>query len=199
MTHLTIGDPAPWFSAPTDVNQNFNFATVAGRHVVVNFLGRLDREGTEKVAKDWGEAGGFLNTNNEVVFHVISDPRDQAQARFKQHPGVIAFWDEDETVAKLFGVRRKTEDGAESYHPCTIVLDQNLRVLGVVPIQEPSEHAGRIYQYLRGLPAAPGVGALPARGGATALRKPRFRREPRGSRLRLYARCRRQDRRAAGP
>ena len=158
MTYLTIGDPAPWFTAQTDVNENFIFSTVAGRYVIINFLGHLDKCGTETVAKDWGEAGGRLNPSKEAVFHVISDPRDQVRQRFKQHPAVIAFWDENETVAELFGAKRPGKDGVERYHPCTVICDHNLRVLGVLYVTEPEGHTAKVYQHLRSLPDAPGAG-----------------------------------------
>ena len=38
---LTLGEPAPWFSAPTTANPNFFFDTVAGRYVVVPLLRRI--------------------------------------------------------------------------------------------------------------------------------------------------------------
>ena len=35
---LYIGDPAPWFTAPTPSNPEFMFDTVAGRYVLLLFV-----------------------------------------------------------------------------------------------------------------------------------------------------------------
>jgi len=39
MTHLTPGDPAPWFTARTPLRPDFQFGAVAGRPLVLSFIG----------------------------------------------------------------------------------------------------------------------------------------------------------------
>ena len=36
---LTVGEPAPWFTARCTVNPTYQFDTVAGRYVVLSFFG----------------------------------------------------------------------------------------------------------------------------------------------------------------
>jgi peroxiredoxin len=101
---LTLGEPAPWFSAPTTANANFHFDTVAGRYVVLCFFESAARPDSRRILDDlWQRRERF--SDDEVTFFGIShDPLDQQQARVQEQiPGLRFFWDFGRAVSQ--GIR----------------------------------------------------------------------------------------------
>ena len=91
---VAIGEPAPWFHVETDINPRFIFDTVAGRYVVVSFLGSasdaFSRTLLEVIERNQDRFSGFF----ACFFGVSNDPRDREHDRVLQvPPGIRAFWD----------------------------------------------------------------------------------------------------------
>lgn len=95
---LSIGDPAPWFVAPTEENPQYNFATLAGRWVGLIF------------APDAPTAEGFarvinlqkdLDESHACLFGVVT-----AHVAHKEHFNLGPRWFFDHTggLAQLYGV-----------------------------------------------------------------------------------------------
>jgi len=126
---LTIGDPAPWFVAPTARNPTYSFASVAGRHVLLVFAGAA---GTAvavaaHAAVRAAIAAGLFTPDRAVAFTVSTDPDDTGPGGPRDAlPGHRVFLDRDRRVTQLFGM-----DGTTG----ALLLDPMLRVAatGSVP------------------------------------------------------------------
>ena len=155
MTHLTPGDPAPWFSAPASNNPNFAFSTVAGRFVVLSFFGSVGEPAGGRFLQLVSERARIFDDSNMTFFGVSRDPGDARRVPLFAI-GVRYFWDQDGTIAKLYGLR---DDAPLT----TLILDLTLRVLGVLTDPDPEKHATILFNVLERLPKLP----PPTPAGAT--------------------------------
>ena len=100
---LLPGDPAPMFRAPSNVNPDFDFASVAGRYIVLSFLG-LAGGGAAKTRFESFLGGAAIFTNPDCYFFgvVLGKSTDADPALTQQRPGMDIFWD-DGTLARHYG------------------------------------------------------------------------------------------------
>lgn len=161
-----VGDPAPDFYCATTKNSNFYFGSVAGRYIVLTFFGSA---AIEKSA----QALAFITTtlrphfdDQKAVFFGISiDPEDRGQARVSDmFPGVRIFWDFDRKISALYGAIPEDSDASTpnvTYHPFTLVLDPNLRVVGNIPLVDVEKHNQLLHYLLEHLPAIDDYAGVP--------------------------------------
>ncbi|WP_116090703.1 2OG-Fe(II) oxygenase [Sphingomonas crusticola] len=127
---LDVGEAAPSFRAPTlNGNANYGFDSVAGRPIVLLFLG----------SGGWGpsaEALALLARNDHLFddeqaafFGVTVDPADAATGRiFKRLPGIRWFLDYEAKVSRTYGAA--AADGEKTHYlPHWLLLDERLRVV----------------------------------------------------------------------
>ena len=150
MTAPTRGDPAPWFTAAAPNDPKFDFATVAGRHIVLSFFGSAAAPvGARFLAQVHAQRAVFDDTQI-AFFGVSNDPGDTGRVQ-PQPVGVRFFWDFDRAVARLYGVVTDAEPA-----PLTsFLLDINLRVLWVIKEPDPDKHAAALFGVLARLPKIP--------------------------------------------
>ena len=152
------GDPVPMFHAATEGNPRYAFDSVAGRYVVLAFLG----SGANPVsAAAWAALGraraaGLLDDARACAFAVTVDPADAAPVMADAYPGLRVFRDHDLSVSRAYGAWTAPSEpgGAAGYAPFALLLDPMLRVLGVAPVAA----IDRLLGLLPGLPA-PGLHA----------------------------------------
>ncbi|MBP0447121.1 2OG-Fe(II) oxygenase [Roseomonas sp. SSH11] len=154
-----IGDPAPWFHGVTDVNPRYAFDSVAGRYVVLAFLGSAAAHpaaaGAWQALRQAREAG-LLDDERACAFAVTADPADQAGLS-DQLPGLRVFRDPGLSLSRLYGAYGPSagEGGKAAYRGFALLLDPSLRVLGISDLPSigrllarlptlppPGEHAG---------------------------------------------------------
>ena len=160
---LLPGDPAPWFVIRSTSNERFHFDTVAGRHIVLCFLGSAADAHSRAVHEGFLRRREAFDDENACFFGVSGDPADERETRLRQSlPGFRYFWDFGRQLAKLYGV--STEDG--TFNRATFVLDRALRVIAVMPFsaEGPEAHVAQVLQILA---AQPRIGSMGA-AGATA-------------------------------
>lgn len=154
---LSLGIPAPWFEARSPVNPRFQFSSVAGRFVLLSFFGSAADPRAAAVWAEVNRRGAEFDDERLAFFGVSIDPEDERQSRVAERlPGIHMFWDFDRRVSRLFGVAPSNgESGAASdYYPCTYVLDERLRVVAVLPIDDDAErHVAAALQQVAALPA----------------------------------------------
>jgi predicted 2-oxoglutarate/Fe(II)-dependent dioxygenase YbiX/peroxiredoxin len=158
---LSIGEPAPWFKAPTPSNPEYHFDTVAGRYVLLLFL-PLAAEARVGALKALAAHQGLFDDVGLSAFVVVRDPETAAGARDLR--GLRWFLDADGAVSRLYGALEA--DGSEQ--PYWLVLDPTLRVLAVSPLAE----AKPVFRYLSGLPPPAEHAGAPA--AAPVLIAPRI-------------------------
>jgi predicted 2-oxoglutarate/Fe(II)-dependent dioxygenase YbiX len=148
-TTLSIGDPAPWFAAPTAGNPQYSFASVAGRHVLLVFAGAAHTAAAAATHQAMREAmiERLFAPDRAIAFTVSTDRRDaQPGGPRDALPGHRVFLDYDGGVTALFGMRDAC--GA-------ILLDPMLRVVRIGPV-------AALLDQLRALPRAVAPDAMPA-------------------------------------
>jgi predicted 2-oxoglutarate/Fe(II)-dependent dioxygenase YbiX/peroxiredoxin len=129
-----LGDPVPWFTACSSVSSDFAFHSVAGRYVVLCFLGAA----TSVLADGFQEAvrrhRALFDGTSVCLFCVSTDPEDQQPGRLPDSgPGIIHLWDVDQAVSRSYGAQQA---GSVPYVPFWLVLDPMLRVLHAAPLSE---------------------------------------------------------------
>src|SRR5471032_2677771 len=107
---LNLGEPAPWFTAPTPSNPEFVFDTVAGRYVLLVFLPRDDTAAAAEALRTL--AANYARFDDEMLsaFVVVRDPGTAATAHDMR--GLRWFLDLDGAVSRLYGAL--SAEGAEA-------------------------------------------------------------------------------------
>jgi len=149
-TSLTPGDPAPVFVQPTTTRPAYHFSTAAGRYVVLSFFGSAARADVQGYLERIRTSAVFAD--GHVIFLGVShDPEDAARPCAQDvAPGFRTFLDFRTEIAKLYGVLN--DDGERHIRCRTFVLDPNLRILAVIPVEDWSGHGDRILTLLAALP-----------------------------------------------
>lgn len=156
---LTQGDPAPWFTVKSATRPDFQFGTMAGRYIVLSFIGSAGQPAAPALLE--GLKAGPYDNDFASLFLVSNDPQDEAKARPAEARGVHVFWDSDARVARLYSVLRE-EGRQRQVDLISFVLDPRLRVLKVMPVRDPATHGREIADYLGTLPPPRGPGQAPA-------------------------------------
>jgi hypothetical protein len=128
------GDPAPWFVARSSDQPHYRFDTVAGRYVVLCFLGSAgDAAASVALRIALVEHRALFDDANACLLIVSTDPDDERLVRLRQSSGVRPVWDFDGVVSRLYGAV-----AGEAYQPFWLLLDPMLRVLRHAPLQQVS-------------------------------------------------------------
>jgi len=130
---LAAGDYAPWFrAAALSGSPNYQFDTVAGRHVLMLFFGSARLEPSAEALATVGRHRALFDDRQACFFGIGIDPDDAGQGRIAQQlPGIRFFLDYGREASALYGA----VDGA-NYLPHWLVLDPALRVIGRFPLPD---------------------------------------------------------------
>jgi peroxiredoxin len=148
---LTVGEPAPWFTARCTINPAYKFDTLAGRYVVVCFFGSAGVPENDRLLWALEQHHDRFDVANFCFFGVSADPVDEQTGRVRQRfPGMMYFWDFDLAISRLFGA---TPSASQTYERHTVVLDPGLRTLAVLPFDGQVEtHVATLLRFLDTLP-----------------------------------------------
>ncbi|MDX2214976.1 MAG: redoxin domain-containing protein [Oculatellaceae cyanobacterium bins.114] len=155
MSHLTPGDPAPLFRVPSTSSPNFNFDTVGGYRVILSFLGSSKVDRCRQVLQQFLDLQAEFEQANVPFFGVLIDPDDVVfQDQITHLTYCKLFWDFDRAVSQLYGVLQPTSAANFNvqYIPMSFVLNQNLQIMAIAPIQDPAQHAVQVLQWAKELP-----------------------------------------------
>src|SRR5262249_1247965 len=134
-----------------NVNPNFEFATAAGRIIVLSFLGPTGTAFAEALHKAFLAEAGLFSHPDRYLFAVALGAREADAALAERRPGMDTFW-HDGKVSRLYGALPADENDA-SFAPVSYVLGIDLRVLASVRHTDPAEHVRTILGTLRRIPA----------------------------------------------
>jgi peroxiredoxin len=138
---LNLGEPAPWFTAPTPSNPEFVFDTVAGRYVLLVFLPKDDTAAAGEALRMLASQQARFDDETLSAFAVVRDPGTAASVHDMR--GLRWFLDLDGAVSRLYGAL--SPDGVEN--PMWLLLDPTLRTIGRVRLSS----AQSIFNYMAGL------------------------------------------------
>jgi predicted 2-oxoglutarate/Fe(II)-dependent dioxygenase YbiX/peroxiredoxin len=161
--NLLPGDPAIYFRARAANNPTFNFDTVAGRYVLLAFIGSTHEEMGAKTLKALESLKDLFDAERIVAFAVSVDPRDEAENRIAvDPPRTNVFWDFDLKVSRAYGAAGAdpAPDGNEPYRPMWLLLDPTLRPLGVYAAPADEAAVKRMRQRILALPEPELHGAM---------------------------------------
>lgn len=155
---MTVGEPIPWFVANSSVNPEFHVDTTAGRYQVFCLFGSMSHPGCRRIVENFlslQETTQIFDVENFLFTGISIDPADQAQSciMLPDH-GVRWFWDFDRSISKSMGAlsgQHSADESTVGYRPQTIIIDERLRVLKVIPIgQHPEAHVQQVANTTKG-------------------------------------------------
>lgn len=155
MTHLTVGDPAPWFMAASTSSPRFHFDTVAGYRIILSFLGSSKNQPSQQVLHQFAALQSQLEALKVPFFGVTIDPEDASLQSFVETMSYFKlFWDFDRAISQQYGVCSAVANGDTQlpYAPTTFVLNQNLQIVGIFPLQEATRHVEQVMECVQAIP-----------------------------------------------
>ena len=155
---LQPGDPAPWFNLPSTDNPSYAFHSVAGRYVLLAFIGSAARPEAQAALAAIAARRALFDDEIACVFGISVDPADRQQGRLQPSlPGIRFLFDLDGKVCRDYGHIRADparSDGQAVFTPGWVLLDPMLRVIEARPLRE----AAAVLDRLAALPPPAGHG-----------------------------------------
>jgi predicted 2-oxoglutarate/Fe(II)-dependent dioxygenase YbiX/peroxiredoxin len=113
---------------------------------VLCFFASAAERGVRRMLDELWSRQDVFDDHNAALFGVSCDPGDEAHDRVREKlPGFRVFWDFDLKVATAYGLlRRGTANPVARVEATTYVLDAALRVVAVLPLRNPANHAAEI-------------------------------------------------------
>ena len=136
-----FGEPAPFFTAPTDGNPTYSIQVAAGRWMVLQAFISLAGE-DERAQHDLVLARRDLFDDNRAVYFGVSvDPGDRAERGLANAAkGLRYFWDDAQTACAALGLV-----GEGLPKTAVFLIDPAFRVL----MAEPLERTGQVLDRLK--------------------------------------------------
>lgn len=154
MSALTIGDHAPWFtSAAQATAQDF---IMGGYRAVLFFFGSSSNPQVKAELSAFCTAKAQFEQLGIHFFGISIDPKDRIlEQEVAQSQFFHWLWDVSGEISIRYGVCQlgQSEQGI-TYDPTTFVLDENLRILNLLPLETHIAHAKQVLDYLEILPPA---------------------------------------------
>jgi hypothetical protein len=101
---LSPGDPAPNFFGICAGNPRFRFDSVAGRYVLIAFLGSLAQPAAQATMQAIRARLSLFDDEHAACFIVTIDADDFSQGRAADRlPGLRHFDDRDAAISRLYG------------------------------------------------------------------------------------------------
>ncbi|MET0272993.1 MAG: 2OG-Fe(II) oxygenase [Phenylobacterium sp.] len=123
MTHLLLGEAAPWFIAQSHVNPKFAFSSLGGRYVLLGFLPDDGAQAQAALATARRHQG-LLDDEHLCAFLVTRDPA--TYARETSGAGLRWFLDTEGAIGQAYGVAQ----------PMWFLLDPSMRLLSMAPLKD---------------------------------------------------------------
>ncbi|MCP3390675.1 2OG-Fe(II) oxygenase [Bradyrhizobium sp. CCGB12] len=155
---LSVGEPAPWFSAATDRSSasTVAFDELAGRYIVLFFMGSAARPDAVEVLATLARRDNLLDHEHALLLGISSDPNDFEQERARQWPpGQLLLWDQNSMIAKKYGVTEPAAGPPATIRPAAFILSPTLQIIEILPLTEPAAFVERIVSRLTELLAKP--------------------------------------------
>lgn len=159
---LTIGEPAPWFTARM-LGQagGADFDKAGGRHVLLLLFGSAANPASEAALRLVAANAALFGDGRAAFLGVTIDPHDVSDGQLAglQHPGMHVVVDADQRVSALYGALQPGAQGA-SFTPYWLLLDPLLRVAGIFSLRFGDEAMAALRQQLETPPVEGNAPAL---------------------------------------
>ena len=151
--HITLADPAPWFSARTVTGKSFDLQVAAGRWIVLCFLGSFDDPRAKQELAGLLCDAGLFNEDHIVAYGILTTPPENiAPLRNISGPALSFLADYDCELSRTYGALKMSR---------TVVLDPMLRTVANIPWDHPEGHLNVLSNLLRSLPCIDHAAGVP--------------------------------------
>ncbi|MGH2340572.1 2OG-Fe(II) oxygenase [Segnochrobactraceae bacterium EtOH-i3] len=134
---IGFGTPAPMFYGRTRARADFAFHSVAGRYIVLAFLGQGELPAARAALEAVAARASVFDDHKASFFGVTLDPRDAGDPAFADViPGRRFFFDTDGAISDRYGLLDRQADGQVRFRPAVFLLDPALRVMERVTLTE---------------------------------------------------------------
>ncbi len=149
---LSPGDPLSSILVRTTPNPRYSLDSVAGRHVLLCFIGGTRAPGAHAFLEQLYRSDDLFDDSRACCFIVINDPQDEAAGAIAdRYPGIRVIWDTDFALAKRFDCIARGE-GSTQVHLTSFILDPGMRVSDVLPFEKTQDHFATLRERLTALP-----------------------------------------------
>ena len=147
---LCVGDPAPWFTCELGNNNNFRFDTIAGRYVMIGFLGSKGDSDSQKVISFIKSHRGRFDDKSLTFFGVLTNEKDlKGSRKAKANPGIYYIQDSNLDISRIYGAVKPDGD----FRKVIYILDPALRIMTVIPLSSPAFNERSLNVAIRNIPA----------------------------------------------
>jgi peroxiredoxin/predicted 2-oxoglutarate/Fe(II)-dependent dioxygenase YbiX len=152
MPPLSVGDPAPWFISQS-IAKVAPDLTVGGYRSVLFFFGSASNPQIQPIIAGFLRAKEQLQQAGMTFLGVSIDPNDRRlESQVQPSAHFRWLWDLDGDLSIRYGVCQLDEKSGIAYDPTTFILDENLRVLAVIPLETHVQHVDRVLAVVKTLP-----------------------------------------------
>jgi predicted 2-oxoglutarate/Fe(II)-dependent dioxygenase YbiX/peroxiredoxin len=150
---MTLGDPVPWFSAPTVTGGSFHLQVAAGRWIVLCFPGAAANNDTQQKLAALFRDTALFDDDRLIANVVLTKPIEAPTALAAiNHPAFAVLADYDAALSRGYGALDA---------PRTIVLDPMLRAIANIAWHDVDEHIAMLGDLLRSLPSVDDSAGVP--------------------------------------
>ena len=151
--HIALGDPVPWFSAPTVTGGHFNLQVAAGRWIVLSFLGSADDPRAKQELAGLLRDAHLFDEDRLVAHGVLTTPPSElAPLSDASGPAVSFLADYNRELSRTYGALEMSR---------TVVLDPMLRAVANIPWDHPEGHLNVLRNLLHSLPRVDDAAGVP--------------------------------------
>lgn len=127
MKTLKWGEAAPWFTAEVANGSRYELSNMAGRFVVLVFLGDTGSENTKAFTTGLRQNFPTAHRGQVLIFGLTDNRQNLDDGSLQESfPGGRLFLDENNKIAKQYGVAVRPSDQGKTSN--WFILDPNLRV-----------------------------------------------------------------------
>jgi cephalosporin hydroxylase/predicted 2-oxoglutarate/Fe(II)-dependent dioxygenase YbiX len=151
-SQIPLGDPVPWFGAPTLGDGSFNLQVAAGRWIVLAFLGCDDDHKIDAALDDLFGSVDF--DEDHVIFcGVLSGPPGALGSLANRTGAAISFVaDHDGAISRSFGAAEQSR---------IFVLDPMLRAVANIACEASGGHIKAVCDLVKSLPRVDDSAGMP--------------------------------------
>jgi peroxiredoxin len=152
ISHLTVGEPAPWFAAldGCDLGKTVALDELAGRHIVLFFFESAAHSNLAEVIAMLDRRDDLFDGHNAILLGVGSNREDFEKSRVPANrAGKIFLWDSSGTVSKQYGVAQSGSAGeATAAGAAAFILSPALQIIEILALTKPAVFVDRTISLL---------------------------------------------------
>jgi predicted 2-oxoglutarate/Fe(II)-dependent dioxygenase YbiX/peroxiredoxin len=142
---LRPGDPLPWFTLPSTDNPRYAIHSVAGRYVLLGFIGSAARAESQAALGAIAARRALFDDATACFFGISVDEADLREGRLQQSlPGIRFLFDLDGEASRKAGILASDAAGQDVFTCHWVLLDPMLRVIEVRPLAEAAAILDRV-------------------------------------------------------